>query len=283
VILTPSVCQRWRDRHPSFRPDREHFNPLGFEVFAFPGDATPKAFVERHHYSRSWPAARFRFGLHQRFVGLAGVAVFSVPMHPAVLAPWSMRDAVELGRLVLLDEVPANAESWFVRRCLDLLAAEGLAGVVSFSDPEPRTTADGRLVFLGHMGVVYASLNATFTGRASARTLRLLPDGRSFSARAASKIRARDQGWEYAVAQLVAQGASPPEASEDLRLWLPRSLAEVTRTMRHLGNFRYLWGLTPGARRMLPPSIPYPKRDARACVLASLRPPACAFAHARAA
>ena len=278
MIVTPSVCQRWRDRHPSFLPDRDYFNPLGFEVFEFADDATPKAFVERHHYSATYPAARFRFGLHQRFVGLAGVAVFSVPMHPAVLAPWTMRDAVELGRLVLLDEVPANAESWFVRRCLNLLALKGLAGVVSFSDPEPRTTTDGGLVFIGHAGVCYQATNATYAGRASPRTLRLLPDARSFSARAASKIRSRERGWEYAVAQLVAQGATAPAADEDLRAWLPRELERVTRTVRHYGNHRYLWGLTPGAQKMLPAGSPYPKLDLRACVDHPRLHPTCARA-----
>ncbi len=278
MIVSPAVCQRWRDRHPSWRPDREHFNPLAHEVFEFEDDATPKAFVERHHYAASYPAARFRFGLHQRFVGLVGVAVFSVPMHPAVLAPWSMRDAVELGRLVLLDEVPANAESCFVRRCLDLLARKGLAGVVSFSDPEPRTTADGRLVFVGHAGTVYAALNARYAGRASPRTLRLLPDARSFSARAASKIRSRERGWEYAVEQLVAQGAVPPAPNEDLRAWLPRELKRVTVTMRHYGNHKYLWGLTPGAQKMLPAGSPYPKLDLRACVERPQLLPTCARA-----
>jgi hypothetical protein len=278
MIVSPAVCQRWRDRHPSWRPDREHFNPLAHEVFAFSDDATPKAFVERHHYAASYPAARFRFGLHQRFVGLVGVAVFSVPMHPAVLAPWSMRDAVELGRLVLLDEVPANAESWFVRRCLDLLTREGLAGVVSFSDPEPRTTSDGQLVFVGHAGTVYAALGARFAGRATARTLRLLPDARSFSARAASKIRSRERGWEYAVEQLVAQGARAPAAGEDLRPWLAAQLPRITRTMRHQGNYRYLLGLTEGARKMLPAGSPYPKLDLRACVEQPRLLPTCARA-----
>jgi hypothetical protein len=79
--------------------------------------------------------------------------------------------------------------------------------------------------------------------------LRLLPDARSFSARAASKIRSRERGWEYAVEQLVAHGATAPTAGEDLRPWLAAQLPRITRTMRHQGNYRYLLGLTEGARR----------------------------------
>jgi hypothetical protein len=37
-------------------------------------------------------------------------------------------EAVELGRLVLLDDVPANGESWFIARAFELLRARGYTG-----------------------------------------------------------------------------------------------------------------------------------------------------------
>ncbi|NTX57658.1 hypothetical protein [Myxococcus sp. CA039A] len=99
-----------------------------------------------------------------------------------------------------------------------------------------------------------------YRGRATPRTL---PEGTVFSARAAQKVRAREQGWRYAVAQLVEAGAQQPAPGEDLRAWLREWLPRVTRRQRHRGNHRYLWGLIRAARRRLPPSHPYPKWEGR--------------------
>lgn len=46
---------------------------------------------------------------------------------------------------------PANSESWFLSECHRFLAADGIAGVVSFADPAPRVI-DGRTLFVGHVG-----------------------------------------------------------------------------------------------------------------------------------
>ena len=220
------------------------------------GDAEARAFVQAHHYAGTYPAARFRFGLREG-AALVGVAVFSVPVRAEALRPFRMEDGVELGRLVLLDRVLANAESWFVARCFEALRREGVAGVVSFSDPVRRTTLDGRVVMPGHVGTVYQGLNATYTGRARGRVHHLLPDGTIFSPRAASKVRNREVGWRYAVEQLVAAGA--PEPGDDLRAWLTTALAAVARPLRHGGNHRYVWALDRRARKHLPASLPYPK------------------------
>lgn len=256
-MLTP-LCQRWRGRRCTWRPAGEPFVAARYEVAPIPDDRTARAFVEREHYSHSYPAARFRFGLFAAGT-LVGVAVFSVPMTAAALRPFAASEAVELGRLVLLDEVPGNAESWFVARAFSALRREGLAGVVSFSDPVPRRSVAGDLVLPGHVGTVYQALGAVYAGRATARTLRLLPDGTVFSDRAAQKIRAAERGWRYAAEQLVAHGAPEPGGA-DLRAWLPAALAATTRTARHPGNYRYLFALQRAARALLPPSLPYPRR-----------------------
>lgn len=255
-----SACQRWRDRRGAYRPAGEPFDPRGFEVFELHDDATPRAFVTQHHYAGTYPAARRRFGLHQRFVGLVGVVVFSQPMSDASLRPWGRHDAVELGRLVLLDHVAANAESWLVARCFEALRAEGLAGVVSHADPEPRRSVDGRVVFVGHAGTVYQALGAVFTGRASPRTMRLTAEGRELSNRAASKLRRGERGRRYAEGQLLAAGARAPLPGEDLAAWYRAEVQRVTRPQRHPGNFRYVWALSRGAHRDLAASSrPYPK------------------------
>ena len=100
--------QRWRSRRSSFRPPGEVIDSRHYEVALLAGDAAAKAFIIEHHYSGTYPAARFRFGLFRAGV-LQGVAVFSHPCNDAVLTsvfPGVATDSVELGRLVLLDQVP---------------------------------------------------------------------------------------------------------------------------------------------------------------------------------
>ncbi len=256
--MITSVCQRWREQRGVYRPAREPFDPRTHEVAELFDDATPVAFVKRHHYSRSAPPVERRFGLFERG-DLVGVLLFTTPTNYGSLRPWRKGDATELGRLVLLDRVLANAESWFVRRCLDVLGREGLAGVVSHSDPEPRTDVAGNLVFKGHIGTVYQALNAVYTGRASRKTQYLLADGREFNNRAASKIRKGERGVRYAVAQLVAEGARAPLPGEDLRVWLRAERRRITRSRPHPGNHRYVFPLSRGARRDAGDSLPYPK------------------------
>ena len=252
--------QRWRLRRDSYRPAGEPINPRLYEVAELVGDREAKAFIVTHHYSGSYPNARFRFGL---FTGgeLVGVTVFSHPCNDRVLTsvfPVSASDSVELGRFVLLDLVPANGESWFLARAFECLRRKGLAGVVSFSDPVPRTKMDGTIIHRGHFGICYQATSATFLGRTEPRTLRLLPDGTVLNDRAIQKIRAGEQGCQYAAALLEKFGAAPPPVEERTE-WLASWLARLTRRLRHSGNYKYAWAIAPDARRFLPASLPYPK------------------------
>jgi hypothetical protein len=224
--------------------------PREYEIEQLPDDRLSKHFVQQHHYLKTYPAARFRFGLF-RLGQLVGVAVFSHPASDRVLTNifgGDARDSVELGRFVLLDEVPYNGESWFLSRCLRVLRRDGLRGVISFSDPVRREAADGRVICPGHVGTIYQAGNASYLGRGSPTPLFLLPDGTTFSKRAISKIRNGEQGKAYACATLVAFGADDPNVTvgayyESYTAWLAYWLPLLTRKVRHPGNHRYAWTL----------------------------------------
>lgn len=257
--------QRWRDRRSSGRPAGEPIDTRRYEVAAIADDATAKAFVVQHHYSRSFPAARVRFGLYES-AELVGVAVFSVPCRDSVLTdPFpglEPRAGLDLGRFVLLDRVPGNGETWFLGRCFADLRRRGFEAVVSSSDPVPRRTAAGVVVFPGHVGTIYQAHNAAYLGRGQARTLRVLPDGTVFSARAISKLRAGDRGWRYAAALLEAHGAPTPPTGDDARRdWARCWIARLTAPLRHSGTHRYAWALDRAAHVALRTSqaSPYPK------------------------
>ena len=279
--MITSVDQRWRDGRANYRSDP--FDPFGFEVEVVAKDGsatkpeTPKGFVLAHHYATSYPSARFRFALHAPGGALMGVAVFSHPTNNAVLDPLPGvgKERVELGRLVLLDDkrVGRNAESWFIARCFEHLHDVGMVGVISFSDDVPRTNLAGERTFKGHVGIIYQASNATYVGRATKRTLRLLPDGTVLNDRAIQKVRKRERGWEYAARQMVAAGAAMGAVipmltpGEDSLAWLHEQLPRCTRKLRHKGNHTYLFGLDRAAKRDIAarvrrkelPQLRYPK------------------------
>lgn len=269
-MITP-FSQRWRDRESSYRlqgAPRETIDPREFDVAILHEDSVASSFVKRHHYSGSYPAARARVGLYRRGE-LVGVLVASQPVHNGVLGCLPGTDAsakAELGRLVLLDEVKHNGESWFIARAFEILRREaGIAFLVSFSDDVARTDVEGREIFGGHVGTIYQATNARFVGRGRGGKVQLLPDARVFPRRAISKIRSRDQGCRYAAGVLEAYGAETLRDDEDSTAWCARWLAALTRPLRHPGNLRYLFGLDTRARRSLdrspetPKALPYPK------------------------
>lgn len=252
--------QRWEEGRPRWRPVGEVIRTSDYEISAMPGKSpVASAFIVQHHYSRSVPSGRFSFGLHTRG-RLVGVAMFSHPTNDRTLTnvfPCDRLDAIELGRFVLLDEVPGNGETWMLARCFELLRKVGIRGVVSFSDPMPRRSLKGEVVLPGHVGTIYAAHNGIYMGRGKARTLCLLSDGKVFNDRTAQKIRTQERGWESAVETLQGYGAGPLE--EEPREWLRRWLPQLTRPLRHYGNHRYAWALDKKLRSALPPSLPYPK------------------------
>ena len=262
--MITAVVQRWCDHRGSYRPAGEVLQPSHYEVAEIWGDAEARAFIEQHHYSGSYPNARFRFGLYWGGL-LVGVAVFSHPVNDLVLAvfPGDIRASVELGRLVLLDFVPANAESWFLARAFTLLRRAGIHGVASFSDPVPRTAVDGRLLFAGHVGTIYQASNAIYTGRSRPERKLLLPDGTMLHSRSLAKIRVRDSRWRSAAKPLERHGAEPLRDDEDARTWVETWAKKLCRPLVHSGNHRYLFVLDRRLRKYLPTGLPYPKFEPR--------------------
>lgn len=227
------------------------------EVVELTSDAVARAFVSEHHYSKSYPAARLRYGLvDTRADRLLGVCVLGVPMQQKVLSKvfpaLEPSATAELSRLVLLDDPVAgfNAESWMVSRVFKMAALKGLRGIVAFSDPVPRVRLDGSTILVGHVGTIYKALGAAYLGRSTSRTLLLLPDGTAVSARSLSKVRSQERGHEYAERQLVAFGARPKSPGEDPRAWLSAALeAAQVRRIPHPGNHRYAFAVGAKAER----------------------------------
>jgi hypothetical protein len=262
------VVQRWRARRDLYRPAGEPIDAHAYGVDVIEERAA-RAFVVGHHYSASYPAAVCRVGLFRADAGLVGVAVFSVPCNPATVPARlgvGAEAGVELGRFVLLDDVPANGETWFLRRAFAVLRAEkpAVRAVLAYSDPEPRTTLDGDVVMPGHVGTIYQAHNARYLGRARRERVWLTGDGRTLNRRTLSKLRRDEGGAAGAYAQMLAAGAPPRRPLESGPAYVERALREGPfRTYMHPGVHAYAWGLDRRAERALPTAVaPTPKRGA---------------------
>lgn len=255
------VSQRWRARREWRVPSGGVIDTRRYGVDIIT-EREAKAFVVDHHYSGSYPAARLAVGLFERRGAvrqseLVGVAVFGVPMNQRVVPRYlgvEANQGIELSRLVLLDRVPGNGESWFVARAFRLLRHEKpeVVGVVSYCDPVERRTASGQILMPGHVGIIYQALNGIYRGRGSARTLWLSAEGTVISERTVSKLRQGDQGAEYAERQLLSVGVPKRKAGENAGRWLSRIKdSGALKAMRHPGNHVYAFGLTKGMRQNL--------------------------------
>ncbi|WP_455712009.1 Mom family adenine methylcarbamoylation protein [Streptomyces canus] len=200
-----------------------------------------------------------------------GVLTLGIPTQAAVLTSvfGQLRpyvEALELNRLVLLDEVPANAETWLQARAFRLAAARGVRGVVAHSDPQPRTrlTAHGpETIFPGHYGTIYQAKGMDYLGKTRPRRLTMLPDGSVLHGRAMSKVRNNERGRGGVERRLVALGARPRDEVEPGRTWLEEALQTVgAQCVHHGGHHRYAAYIGPRTgRRLTATSYPYPKAD----------------------
>jgi hypothetical protein len=251
-------CQRWRDGRTSYRPAGEPFDPSRLAVEPI-DEAVAKRYIQKNHYSGTYPAARFRGGvfLKEPFAKarLVGVGVFGVPMTQAVIPAYfedlAPAEGVEFSRFTLDEDLPGNSESWVIGRLYRLLrtALPEVQGVLAYSDPVERRDERGELVKRGHIGTIYQATNAEFRGRSSPRTLWLAPSGACLSDRLLSKVRRCESGERYALERLAALGARRRCLGEEGAAYIA-SLKEEgwLRAVRHPGNLAYTWRLRPGSR-----------------------------------
>lgn len=114
----------------------------------------------------------------------------------------------------------------------------------------------------GHTGTIYAASNAVLTGRGTARTITVLPDGRSLPARSLQKVLGGETGSDGVVRRLISYGATVPRAGTDLRTWLPEALDTIgAYGLRHRGCWRYAMYTARRFRRtrINGANLPYPK------------------------
>ncbi|MGP3777022.1 Mom family adenine methylcarbamoylation protein (plasmid) [Streptomyces sp. SDT5-1] len=268
------VSQRWRHRQHTWRPVHEGgFDRTRYGVRLMEGREAraAKEFTLTHHYSASWPAVRFAFGLFDlqaRTDRLVGVLALGVPMSVRVLTrvfpdlvPYQA--SLELSRLVLLDEVASNGETFLAGKAFRLAAERGVRGIVAHSDPQPRVrvTDNGpQTVLPGHTGCVYQAKGMHYLGRTTPRTLVMLPDASILTARALSKVRSDERGHAGVERRLQALGARPRGRGEPGGSWLAEVLDVIgARRVALRGNHRYAVAL--GRRgRVHGTSLPYPKQ-----------------------
>lgn len=287
----PARTQRWRERRESFRVRGEAFRPGDFGVEIIPGDSTARDFVVRHHYSAAYPSTSVRVGLFASrgpvfAPELVGVATFGTGVSQESIPRWApgltAHDGLQLGRFVLLDEVPFNAETWFLTRAFAVLreARPALRVVLSYSDPMPRRDDAGRQVSPGHVGSIYQAKGALFVGRTDPETKWLDARGCVLDGRSLAKVRALDKGGPRSkggasfAGHLRALGAPARRPHEAWTGWVKRITwggEGPFAALRHPGNLAYLFGangLAFQGRDALPagalPAAPYPKlRDLR--------------------
>lgn len=242
--LSLNIEKRWREKRQRFIPPDECARPEDYTVRPIT-EAEARAFVTRHHYSSTMPAARLSVGL-LREGNLVGAAIFSHPMSQAVLTKWlGTTDGCELGRFVLLDSEKFNAETIFLKRALRILKAEkpNMRGVVSFADPvERRDPYSNEITKRAHFGGCYKAKGAEFLGRSTPRTLLVAPNGAVISPRAISKVRGNETGRDYAERQLVDAGIESRRSMESGTQWLQRVAHEFT-SIRHPGNLTFSFTL----------------------------------------
>jgi hypothetical protein len=202
-----NVSQRWREGMSDFVPNTGTVPKAAYEVEQIDG-AVAKCFVKKHHYLPNFPQIGAAYGLYTNCgAKLVGVAIWSNAARNSEVRYGRVEknEIRDLSRLVLLDEVPGNAESFFVaearRQYLKYHKTKKrtfggskrtpskLRVLLSMSDPVPVSDSEGNIILPGHIGNVYQALNAYYVGRSSPKTqLVVTPGGHIMAGRGYSKV-----------------------------------------------------------------------------------------------
>lgn len=153
-----------------------------------------KEFIKEHHYSKGCHNGPMCYGMFDSSDVLVGVCAFATPcsenVRRSVFGEEMKSTVTELHRLVLLDEIPPNAESWFIAKALKLLKQDKpeYRAVLSFADATE-----------GHVGTIYQATNALFCGTSGKATFYFDVTGRLRHPRQngvnISKQEALNRGW----------------------------------------------------------------------------------------
>lgn len=256
---------RWRHGRSGFVVPPHVFDPRRYSVCLI-DEADAKAFVTRHHYSRSWPSTILRAGLIEKPAfqaeRLVGVASFGLgpPDHvPRCYLGVGYEASTLLNRLVLLDEVGFNAESFFSARAERLLRQHKphVEAILSYSDP----VALPGIGKVGHIGSIYQARSYVCMGRSRPRTIWVSDQGIGVDGMALTKIRTGKRGSDYAARRFRALGAPPQRPGESGADWVRRSLRDGPfEAIRHPGKIVYARGLTRRRAKLIGPGQSYPKR-----------------------
>ena len=267
-------CMRWSPGgRQSWRRRRDGgFDSSLYEVREiWPRQASP--FVTSVHYLHSMPSVRRCYGLFEIATQeLVGVAILSTPVNkktiPMVFPELDPIQAAELGRYVLLDRVPANAESWFLAEVRYLAARPAvlldprkkedpeylrkkvpLLGLMMFADPVPRMNLEtGQVIKPGHWGTAYQASGCKYLGTSGKSIEAVFRDGTVFNRRTMQKIRAQEQGHGYAERMLLGRGARPMRPGENPARWMREALDDVGAVkVENPGKFKY--GIALGVTR----------------------------------
>lgn len=135
-------------------------SPLQFIVRQIPAHQTHEWLLNKH-YAHRIPSISWAFGLYDPCELLQGVCTFgtppSSPLREGICGFKHLDITLELNRLVVEDDLPANSTSFFVSKCLRLLPRPSI--VISFADPSH-----------GHLGIIYQACNFLYTGLSAKRT-----------------------------------------------------------------------------------------------------------------
>jgi hypothetical protein len=121
-----------------------------YEVRAIPRDQT-KEWLLHKHYAKRMPSISYAFGLYDTKNDLQGVCTFGMPPNYMEMIAWKPFDLLELNRLVVNENMPANTLSVFVSTSLKLLPKPKV--IISYSDFR-----------MGHHGYIYQATNWIYTG-----------------------------------------------------------------------------------------------------------------------
>lgn len=149
-------------------PSTRTFNKKDYHVVIIEAKVA-RLFVVKWHYSNVFPnATKCLFGMfHTETNNLVGVCCLGIPPGRMVLQSIAKtierktfeKESLELTRLCLRDEVPQNAESWFISKCLREIMKKKYKFVISYSDPHQK-----------HIGTIYQATDFFYCGTMKQRS-----------------------------------------------------------------------------------------------------------------